>query len=113
MLTVDYDEDSLEEGMVWNGEEPTEALIAQEREEWPEQRKAGDEALDFLELFLLVVAIMFNVDNVSVVQVVNRQSAWDAQLMHVFVLGCLRHDISLRAQHVPEVDNDILGALSR
>ncbi|KAJ1192727.1 hypothetical protein NDU88_002033 [Pleurodeles waltl] len=56
------------------------------------------------------------VDNLAVVQVINRQSARDTQvlkLLRVVVLQCLRCDILFRARHVTGVNNDIADALSR
>ncbi|KAJ1125403.1 hypothetical protein NDU88_003835 [Pleurodeles waltl] len=97
-------------------------------EEWPNEWKNGGRSIAFLELFPLIVAVclwgaelrhsrvLFRVDNMAVVQMVNRQSAREAgvlQLMCVFVLQCLRNDIHFRARHVPGVNNDIADALSR
>ncbi|KAJ1161042.1 hypothetical protein NDU88_001530 [Pleurodeles waltl] len=53
------------------------------------------------------------VDNLAMVQVINRQSTRDTQvlkLLRVFVLQCLRHDIYFRARHVHGADNDIVDA---
>ncbi|KAJ1103650.1 hypothetical protein NDU88_001071 [Pleurodeles waltl] len=73
-------------------------------EEWPPAWRAGGRSIAFLELFPLVVAVcvwgqwlmhkrvLFRVDNMAVVQVINRQSAREAQvlqLLRVFVLECL------------------------
>ncbi|KAJ1138211.1 hypothetical protein NDU88_004602 [Pleurodeles waltl] len=97
-------------------------------EEWPSEWKNGGHSTAFLELFPLIVAVclwgselwhsrvLFHVDNLAVVQMVNRQSAREArvlQLMHIFVLQCLRNEIFFRARHVPGVNNDIADALSR
>ncbi|KAJ1117254.1 hypothetical protein NDU88_005454 [Pleurodeles waltl] len=97
-------------------------------EEWPSEWKGGGRSIAFLEFFLLIVAVclwgwelshsrvLFRVDNLAVVQMVNRQSAREAgllQLLRVFVLHCLRHDIQFSAKHVPGVHNDIADALSR
>ncbi|KAJ1216641.1 hypothetical protein NDU88_004242 [Pleurodeles waltl] len=91
-------------------------------EEW----KNGGRSIAFLELFPLIVAVclwgtelrysrvLFRVDNMPVVQMVNRQSAREAgvlQLMCIFVLQCLRNDIYFLARHVPGVNNDIADAL--
>ncbi|KAJ1172982.1 hypothetical protein NDU88_004824 [Pleurodeles waltl] len=96
--------------------------------EWLNEWKNGGHSIAFLELFPLIVAVcllgaelrhsrvLFRVDNMAVVQMVNRQSAHEAgvlQLMRVFVLQCLRNDIYFRARHVPGVNNDIADALSR
>ncbi|KAJ1164253.1 hypothetical protein NDU88_004698 [Pleurodeles waltl] len=85
-------------------------------------------SIAFLEFFPLIVAVclwggelshsrvLFRVDNLAVVQMVNRQSAREAgllQLLRVFVLHCLRNDIQFSAKHVPCVHNDIADALSR
>ncbi|KAJ1135359.1 hypothetical protein NDU88_001799 [Pleurodeles waltl] len=90
--------------------------------------RAGGRSIAFLELFPLVVAVriwghllmhkrlLFRVDNLVVVQVVNRQSAKDVQVLQllcVSVLECLNRNIFFREQHVPEVNNDIADALSR
>ncbi|KAJ1129019.1 hypothetical protein NDU88_007390 [Pleurodeles waltl] len=95
--------------------------------EWPNEWKNGGRSIAFLELFPMIVAVclwgaelrqsrvLFRVDNMAVVQLVNRQSAREArvlQLMHVFVLQCLRNDIHFRARHVLGVNNDIADALS-
>ncbi|KAJ1217678.1 hypothetical protein NDU88_005271 [Pleurodeles waltl] len=97
-------------------------------EEWPNEWKNGGRSIAFLELFPLIVAVclwgtelrhtrvLFRVDNMAVVQMVNRQSAREAgvlQLMRVFVLQCLRNDIHFRARHGLGVNNDIADALSR
>ncbi|XP_069093123.1 uncharacterized protein [Pleurodeles waltl] len=97
-------------------------------EEWPSEWKHGGRSIAFLELFPLIVAVclwgselqhsrvLSRVDNMTVVQLVNRQSAREAgvlQLMHVFVLQCLRHDIHFIARYVPGANNDIADALSR
>lgn len=81
-----------------------------------------------MEMFPLVIAItvwmqslahrkfIFGVVNMAVVQVVNKQSARDEQvlkLMRVFILSCLKCDKQLRPKHIPGVDNDIADALSR
>ncbi|KAJ1177987.1 hypothetical protein NDU88_003237 [Pleurodeles waltl] len=91
-------------------------------------RMNGSCSIAFLERFPLIVAVcmwgnelrhsrvLFRVDNLAMVQMVNRQSAREArvlQLMHVFVLQCLRNDIFFRARHVPGINNDIADALSR
>ncbi|KAJ1191631.1 hypothetical protein NDU88_000947 [Pleurodeles waltl] len=97
-------------------------------EEWPKEWKQGGRSIAFLEFFQLIVAVclwgeelshsrvLFRVDNLAVVQMVNRQSAREAgllQLLRVFVLQCLRNDIQFSAKHVPGVHNDIADALSR
>ncbi|KAJ1097513.1 hypothetical protein NDU88_002631 [Pleurodeles waltl] len=54
--------------------------------------------------WLIHKRVLFRVDNMAVVQVINRQSAREAQvlqLLRVFVLECLRRDIYFRARHVP------------
>ncbi|KAJ1184490.1 hypothetical protein NDU88_001296 [Pleurodeles waltl] len=97
-------------------------------EEWPQEWKQGGRSIAFLEFVPLIVAVclwgaelshslvLFRVDNLAVVQTVNRQSAREAgllQLLRVFVLQCLRNDIQFSAKHVPGVHNDIADALSR
>ncbi|KAJ1135276.1 hypothetical protein NDU88_001717 [Pleurodeles waltl] len=82
-------------------------------EQWPSEWKNGGRSIAFLELFPLVVAVclwgaelrhsraIFHVDNLAVVQIVNRQTSQEArvlQLMRVLVLQCLRNDIYFRAR---------------
>ncbi|KAJ1137801.1 hypothetical protein NDU88_004197 [Pleurodeles waltl] len=74
-------------------------------EEWPGDWKHGGRSIAFLEFFPLIISVclwgaelshsrvLFQVDNLAVVQMVNRQSAREAgllQLLRVFVLQCLR-----------------------
>ncbi|KAJ1187758.1 hypothetical protein NDU88_004528 [Pleurodeles waltl] len=97
-------------------------------EEWLTEWKNGGRSIAFLELFPLAVAVclwgsplwhkcvLFRVDNLAVVQLVNQQLAQDVQvlqLLRVFVLRCLQNDIFFRALHVPGVNNDKADALSR
>ncbi|KAJ1155724.1 hypothetical protein NDU88_008453 [Pleurodeles waltl] len=97
-------------------------------EEWPEYWKHGGRSIAFLEFFSLIIVVclwgaplrdsrvLFRVDNLAVMQMVNRQSAREAgvlQLLRVFVLQCLRNNIHFSARHVPGVNNDIADALSR
>ncbi|XP_053563915.1 uncharacterized protein LOC128654176 [Bombina bombina] len=84
--------------------------------------------LTFLELFPLVVAlkiwpeqlgnkrVCFHSDNQGVVWAINRLTANSPaviRLLRVFVLECLRCNISFRAVHVPGRFNVIADALSR
>ena len=60
--------------------------------------------------------VTFRVDNMAVVDVVNRQSARDGhvlRLLRFFVHECLMRNIVFRAKHVPGLVNDIADALSR
>ncbi|XP_078500441.1 uncharacterized protein LOC144755420 [Lissotriton helveticus] len=74
-------------------------------EKWPEQWRDGGRSIAFLELFPVLVAltlwgqdlahkkVLFRIDNRAVVDIINRQSARDTQilkLLRVFVLGSLK-----------------------
>ena len=84
--------------------------------------------LPFLIFFPLVIAVLcwarhsayrrvhFHTDNMSVMHIVNSQSSRCPRVMHLvrlFVLECLRYNISFRAVHVPGASNEIADALSR
>ncbi|KAJ1104244.1 hypothetical protein NDU88_001656 [Pleurodeles waltl] len=116
----EWDVQLFSDGLYWDGR-----WCAEER---PGEWKNGGRSIAFLELFPLIVAVclwgnelrhsrvLLRVDNLAVVQMVNRQTAREAQvlqLMRVFVLQCLRNDIYFRVRHVPGVNNDIADALSR
>lgn len=60
--------------------------------------------------------VIFWSDNMSVVQVVNKQSASSppvVSLLRFLVPKCLHFNIYIKAKHVPGVSNDIADALSR
>lgn len=80
------------------------------------------------ELFPIVLAVetwgstfqnqclCFHCDNISVVEVINKQTAKDAQLMILIrrlVLACLHYNILFKARHVPGVQNSVADMLSR
>ena len=78
----------------------------------------------FLELFPIVLAmqmwgeslankrILFFTDNDSVVQVINRQTSKNKELLQL-VLICLRHNILFRARHIQGKKNILADSLSR
>lgn len=99
-------------------------------ERWPASWAHMDllRNLTLLELFPIIVAVelwgerlrnhqvVFWSDNMSVVQVVNKQSASSppvVSLLRFLVLKCLHFNICVRARHVPGASNDIADALSR
>ncbi|KAJ1109655.1 hypothetical protein NDU88_007015 [Pleurodeles waltl] len=107
-------------GVFWDGHWAAEA--------WPESWKRAKFSIAFLEFFPLVVAlsvwgrllanrnVIFNVDNQTVVHLVNSQKAKDEKvlkLLRVFLLCCLKFNILFKARHVPGINNDIADALSR
>lgn len=82
----------------------------------------------WMEMYALVAAaslwandlayksVLFLCDNEAVVQIVNKQSTKDRQIMHlvrVLVLVCLKHNVMFRAKHVPGVHNTLADNLSR
>jgi hypothetical protein len=80
------------------------------------------------ELFPIVIAVeiwgqvmankkvCFFSDNMAVVQVINKQTGKDRNLMKLlrrFIVHCLKLNILFRAKHVPGIDNVLSDKLSR
>ncbi|KAJ1117228.1 hypothetical protein NDU88_005428 [Pleurodeles waltl] len=101
-------------GVFWDGRWAAEA--------WPLSWKRAKFRIAFCEFFPLVVAltiwgrflanrnVIFNVDNQTVVHLVNSQKAKDEKvlkLLRVFLLNCLKFNILFKARHVPGINNDI------
>ncbi|KAJ1209296.1 hypothetical protein NDU88_004674 [Pleurodeles waltl] len=97
-------------------------------EAWPTSWKQVRHSIAFFEFFPFVVAlaiwgpylanrnVVFNVENQTVVYLVNLQRAKDERvlrLLRIFLLNCLRFNIMFKARHVPGINNDIADALSR
>ncbi|KAJ1089309.1 hypothetical protein NDU88_002460 [Pleurodeles waltl] len=60
--------------------------------------------------------VVFNLDNQSVVNLVNSQRAREEKalkLLRVFLLKCLTFNVIIKAKYVPGVNNDVADALSR
>jgi hypothetical protein len=94
--------------------------------EWAENGTLAD--ITFLELFPVVVAISiwglhlrnkkltFNIDNKSVVYIINRKSSKSPRVMalvRTLVLQTLIHNIVIKAVHIPGKLNSIADSLSR
>ncbi|KAJ1152619.1 hypothetical protein NDU88_005394 [Pleurodeles waltl] len=106
-------------GLFWDGH------WAAER--WPLSWRKAKHSIAFLEFFPLVALsiwgstfanrnVVFNVDNQSVVNLVNSQRARDEKvlkLLRVFLLKCLTFNVIFKAKYVPGVNNDVADALSR
>ncbi|XP_078537286.1 uncharacterized protein LOC144823027 [Lissotriton helveticus] len=95
---------------------------------WPAHWKDQGRSIAFLELFPLLVAlhlwgdefqnrsVLFHVDNLAVVHLVNHQKARDLRvlrLLRAFMLRCLQLNIVFKARHVPGTSNCIADSLSR
>ena len=93
---------------------------------WPE--KWNENSIAALELSPIVIGleiwahllknqrILFLVDNMSVVDVINKQSSKDKiilSLLRRLVLNCLKYNIVFRAKHVPGIENNLADNLSR
>lgn len=80
------------------------------------------------ELFPIVIAVeiweqvmankkvCFFSDNMAVVQVINKQTGKDCNIMKLlrrFIVHCLKFNILFRAKHVPGIDNVLSDKLSR
>ena len=60
--------------------------------------------------------VLFFTDNEALVHVINKNSCRDPLLMSFvrkLVLSCLKHNILLRARHVPGIHNNLADSLSR
>ena len=81
-----------------------------------------------LEIYPLALAIMmwshyftnrcivFHCDNQSVVEIINKQTSKDLNIMRILrelVLCCLNNNIMFRAKHIPGIENNVADALSR
>ena len=94
--------------------------------EWPESWKKMD--ISFLELYPIVLGlhiwcrelrnkrVLFFSDNDSAVQVINKQTAKETNLLALvrnLVLTCLQNNIVFRAKHIKEKRNVLADSLSR
>lgn len=97
-------------------------------ERWPSHWIHQGQSIAFLELFPLIVAlvvwhrefrdrsILFHVDNMAVVNLINTQKARDTRvlrLLRCFMLHSLRLNMVFKAKHIAGVNNVIADALSR
>jgi hypothetical protein len=95
-------------------------------EKWTNEWK--DYHISVKELFHIVIAVeiwgqvmankkvCFFSDNMAVVQVINKQTGKDRNLMKLlrrFIVHCLKLNILFRAKHVPGIDNVLSDKLSR
>ncbi|KAK3096561.1 hypothetical protein FSP39_001295 [Pinctada imbricata] len=84
--------------------------------------------ITFLELLPVVTAVIiwgqylenkkvvFHIDNLSVVQIINKKSSKDPCIMRLIrklVICTLHRNILIRAEHIPGIFNDIADAISR
>jgi hypothetical protein len=84
--------------------------------------------ITFLELFPVVVAlciwgeqlknkkIIFNIDNQSVVHIINKKSSKSVRVMSLvrhLVLSTLQYNIMIKALHISGISNKIADSLSR
>lgn len=95
-------------------------------EKWTNEWK--DYHISVKELFPIVIAVeiweqvmankkvCFFSDNMAVVQVINKQTGKDCNIMKLlrrFIVHCLKFNILFRAKHVPGIDNVLSDKLSR
>ena len=95
---------------------------------WPDDVLQNPPSIAFLEMFPLVIAtlcwgpslanrkVKFHTDNMAVMHVINKQSSHCPRIMHlvrIFVLECLRFNITFKAVHVPGESSIMADALSR
>lgn len=97
---------------------------------WPKEWHAKGLTTDitFLEIFPIWVALVlwgaqltkqkicFHCDNKAVVDIIAKMSSRNDNVMVILraiTLACMRHNIIIKAQHVPGVQNNICDALSR
>lgn len=97
---------------------------------WPAHWATSDLIRDmtFLELFPVYVAILlwhtllsnqriiFHIDNMAVVQVVNSTTSKSCRVMNIvrkLVLLLLQNNITIKAKHIPSKLNNIADSLSR
>ena len=95
-------------------------------EKWTNEWK--DYHISVKELFPIVIAVeiwgqvmankkvCFFSDNMAVVQVINKQTGKDRNIMKLlrrFIVHCLKFSILFRAKHVPGIDNVLSDKLSR
>ncbi len=95
---------------------------------WQTSVLSNPPSIALLEFYPVVVAVkcwaeqlvnrkvLFHSDNMAVVHIINGQTSQCPkimQLLRIFVLTCLRFNISFKAVHVPGVLNNIADSLSR
>ncbi|KAJ1175010.1 hypothetical protein NDU88_000301 [Pleurodeles waltl] len=74
----------------------------------------GVVALNLLGHELAHRKVLFEIDYIALVFIVNKQSTRNAhvvKLLGVFMLGCVRHDVVFKTGHGPGVNNDTADAL--
>ena len=96
--------------------------------QWPRQIQDAGFDITFKELFPIVLAlelwgqelsnqkVIFHCDNMSVVNIINKQSSRSKPVMCLvrkLVLSCLVHNIVFKAKHIEGSKNIIADALSR
>ena len=60
--------------------------------------------------------VVFNVDNIALVSVINKQTTKSKRLMELvrhFVLGLMKNNVVFKAKHISSVDNKIADSISR
>ena len=95
---------------------------------WPQHMSVCKRNNAFLELFPIVVAMMiwghkltnskviFNCDNMAVVNMISQQTSRDPDCMTLIrkmVLICLRHNILFKSKHISGSKNLLADSLSR
>lgn len=90
--------------------------------------KYEDQSIAFKELFPIVIAVsvwgqllsnkcvLFHSDNQAVVHIINKQSSKDKDIMKLvrkLVINCMKHNILMKAEHIPGHHNILADLLSR
>lgn len=73
-------------------------------------------AVNIWGLYLKNKKIVFNIDNQSVVYIVNKKSFKSVRVMSLvrsLVLSTLEYNILMKAEHIPSENNKIADSLSR
>ena len=98
------------------------------QDKWPQSILRNARSIAWLEFFPVVVAITLwgkslsgrhiwiRSDNRAVVDIINKQTSkcpLIMKLLRYFVLVCLRDNVTIKAKHIPGVQNNIADALSR
>lgn len=93
---------------------------------WPES--IADANITYKEFFPITLSleiwgaqlankcIVLHSDNKAVVHIINKQSCKDNQIMYLvrrLIIACMKHNILIRAEHVPGKHNNLADMLSR
>ena len=81
--------------------------------------------LEFFPVFIIISLfknlisnsnILFHSDNMAVVEIINKQTSKNKHVMHILrplVLTLMKHNINLRARHIPGINNILCDKISR